>query len=186
MNKGIYQIVKKTSDLSVISQEVGKFFDNLIASSTNQADKLLYEQLKTSTLSQVGSIGSPWFRSFLVFDPRPILQKTTLQPVLGLWGSKDLQVPGAENYAEMKRALELGKNEKFNLHILNGLNHLFQNSTTGSPSEYENIEESFSVEALHIMSEWILKETKSEATRLQMQMIAFFLSNLIAFKLFQI
>ena len=63
---------------------------------------------------------------------------------------------------------------------------MFQNSTTGSPSEYENIEETFSVEALLIMSEWILLETKSEASRFHIRMITFFLSNLIAFKLIQI
>jgi hypothetical protein len=37
-----------------------------------------------------------------------------------------------------------------------GLNHLFQHCKTGLPSEYGEIEESFSVEVLEKMTTWIL------------------------------
>jgi uncharacterized protein len=38
---------------------------------------------------------------------------------------------------------------------LPGLNHLFQHATTGSPSEYGKIEETFAPAALTIISSWI-------------------------------
>ena len=152
-NNGVYQILKRLSDADRIRAEILSFYDNLIANS-DETDKVLYTEFKESTLNQILSISSPWFRSFLAFDPRPILEKTNI-PILGLWGSNDLQVPAAQNYDEMKKALEKANNNNFNLTILKGLNHLFQNSTTGNIDEYEKIEETFSVEALNLMSEWI-------------------------------
>ena len=156
INRGIYQVLKRESDIDKIRVQLNTYFDNLIASASNEYDRLLYEQVKKNTLKEVASLSSPWFRSFLAFDPRPILVETRI-PVLGLWGSKDLQVPANENYAEMKKALEKAKNKNFELKILPSLNHLFQHSMTGSPNEYDKIEETFSVEALEMMNKWIIK-----------------------------
>jgi hypothetical protein len=39
---------------------------------------------------------------------------------------------------------------------LPGLNHLFQHCTTGLPSEYSSIEETFAPEVLKLIDEWIL------------------------------
>ncbi len=38
---------------------------------------------------------------------------------------------------------------------LEGLNHLFQTATTGSPTEYAQIEETFSPAALDLITAWI-------------------------------
>ena len=40
------------------------------------------------------------------------------------------------------------------------LNHLFQTTTTGSPSEYAILEETFSPDTLKVLSEWIIEKTK--------------------------
>jgi hypothetical protein len=40
---------------------------------------------------------------------------------------------------------------------LPGLNHLFQTSETGSPSEYADIEETFAPAALDVVTAWILE-----------------------------
>jgi dienelactone hydrolase len=152
-NKDVYQIIKQESDFEKAEEEIIRFYDNLISIS-NDFDKILYLEFKESTLSQILSITSPWFRSFLVFDPRTILSETKI-PILGLWGSNDLHVPANENLNEMKKALEKANNKNFELKILNGLNHLFQNSTTGNIDEYERLEETFSVEALDMISDWI-------------------------------
>ena len=157
VNRGVYQILKRESDVNRIRAEFIIYFDNLVATSHDQADKDFYTEVKGSTLAQIDGISTPWFRSFLVFDPKNILEKTKI-PILGLWGSNDLQVPAKENRDEMLKALEIAKNDFFKLEILTGLNHLFQESTTGSPSEYEKIEETFSTEALGMMSDWILNE----------------------------
>lgn len=43
---------------------------------------------------------------------------------------------------------------------LSNLNHLFQTSATGSPSEYAQIEETFSPRALGVISDWILRHVR--------------------------
>ena len=40
------------------------------------------------------------------------------------------------------------------------LNHLFQESATGSPSEYATIEQTFSPVALAEITKWIQKQTE--------------------------
>jgi hypothetical protein len=42
------------------------------------------------------------------------------------------------------------------MYELNGLNHLFQQARTGNVTEYGEIEQTFSEEALLIISNWIL------------------------------
>jgi len=43
---------------------------------------------------------------------------------------------------------------------LPGLNHLFQTAKTGSPSEYQNIEETFAPAALKIIADWLDEQTE--------------------------
>ena len=109
-----------------------------------------------SQLSQAVAVArSPWFRFFIDYDPRPALRQVKC-PVLALNGSVDLQVPPRQNLPEIQKALKAGGNRDFETHELPGLNHLFQNSTTGSPAEYGKIEETFSPAALKAMREWIV------------------------------
>jgi uncharacterized protein len=106
--------------------------------------------------AQVKTLTSPWFRYFLSYDPAPALRQVRC-PVLALAGSKDLQVPPAQNLPAIRAALEAGGNKKFEVVELPGLNHLFQTATTGAPSEYSTIEETMSPVALEKISSWIVK-----------------------------
>lgn len=106
--------------------------------------------------SQLKQFSSPWFRYFLGYDPRPTLRKVRC-PVLAINGEKDLQVPPRENLAEIEKALKTGGNTAYEIHELPGLNHLFQESKTGAPSEYGSIEETINPAALKLMADWILK-----------------------------
>ena len=108
--------------------------------------------------SQVRLMVSPWFRFFLDYDPLPALQKT-MCPVLALNGEKDLQVSPKENLAKIQKALQDGGNQDFQTSELPALNHLFQHSPTGSPTEYGGIEETMAPEALNTVSDWVLKHT---------------------------
>jgi len=76
--------------------------------------------------------------------------------VLAVNGTLDLQVPCKDNLEAIGAALERGKNPDFELVEFAGLNHLFQHCDTGSPSEYGEIEETFSIEVLEKMTKWIL------------------------------
>jgi len=103
---------------------------------------------------------SPWMRFFLDYDPAPALEKTRC-PVLALYGSKDLQVPPAQNLPVLKKALAEGGNKDFRAEVIPGLNHLFQHATTGSPNEYGGIEETMAPVVLDDVSSWILKHAVS-------------------------
>jgi fermentation-respiration switch protein FrsA (DUF1100 family) len=75
--------------------------------------------------------------------------------VLAINGEKDLQVPPGQNLPVIAAALAAGGNTDFAVRELPGLNHLFQTSETGAPSEYGLIEETFSPTALEIVGDWI-------------------------------
>ena len=96
---------------------------------------------------------------FLSYDPAPTLRKVKC-PVLALNGEKDLQVPPAENLKALEKNLKEGGNTAVTTLMLPGLNHLFQMSETGAPSEYSTIEETFSPTALDEITQWILGQTE--------------------------
>lgn len=77
-------------------------------------------------------------------------------PVLAMNGEKDLQVSANENLPAIEKALKSSGNNSIKTVKLPELNHLFQHCKTGLPSEYGNIEETFSPEALKIITDWIL------------------------------
>lgn len=99
-------------------------------------------------------VGIPWFRYFVTYDPRTTLRKVTC-PVLAINGEKDLQVSPKQNLPEIEKALTAAGNKDVTVRELPGLNHLFQHATTGAVTEYGQIEETFSPEALEIISDWI-------------------------------
>ena len=105
----------------------------------------------------VNQFNSPWFRLFLHYDPRPILEQVSV-PVLAIFGEKDLQVPHELNVPEIEAAFERGNNEATTVRVLPGLNHLFQQAESGAPSEYQQIEETFNQSALELVSSWILEQ----------------------------
>ena len=91
---------------------------------------------------------------FLTYDPAKTLEKVSC-PVLAINGSNDLQVPADRNLQAIAAALEKGGNTDYEVHKLEGLNHLFQTSETGLITEYSKIEETFSAKALDLISDWI-------------------------------
>jgi fermentation-respiration switch protein FrsA (DUF1100 family) len=134
---------------------------------TKQLRAELGDKTSDATLAaDVKQLSSPWFRYFIQFDPATALRKVTC-PVLALIGSKDLQVPPAQNLPAIRKALEAGGNKNFEADELPGLNHLFQTAKTGAPSEYGDIEETMSPTALERIATWILKQTSSPQANLQ-------------------
>jgi len=122
------------------------------------ARKKLEAQLSASS-ARINQILSPWFRFFLNYDPRPALMKVHV-PVLALNGEFDMQVPPREDLAAIEQALKDGGNRDYKIVLLPKLNHLFQTSKTGSPSEYGAIEETIAPVALETMGDWIVAHTR--------------------------
>lgn len=133
-----------------------------------QAAELTEEERRAAGYSeeamdaQIRTVMRPWFRTLLVYDPKPTLRQVKV-PVLALNGSKDLQVAAKENLAGISDALAAGGNRQVTVRELPGLNHLFQTAPTGAVAEYGSIEETFNPAALKMISGWILQQTASKA-----------------------
>ncbi len=108
------------------------------------------------TQSQLATMASPWFASFLRTDPIRYWRKVRC-PVLHLIGGKDLQVPADANIKPVVRALRRARNKDVTAKKLPGLNHLFQKAKTGLLKEYAELDETFNVEALDMIESWMKK-----------------------------
>lgn len=108
--------------------------------------------------SAVAQTTTPWMLYFIRHNPATVLQKVKC-PVLALNGSNDLQVP-KENLLAIKHALAKGGNKRITTQELPGLNHLFQESKTGAPTEYATIEQTISPAALTALLTWLQAQVK--------------------------
>jgi hypothetical protein len=109
--------------------------------------------------NEVNKITTPWMLYFIKSNPAIFLSKVKC-PVLAVNGEKDLQVPPQENLKAIKAALAKGGNKQVTIMEFPNLNHLFQESKTGAPSEYAAIEQTFSPNALAEITKWIKAQTK--------------------------
>jgi pimeloyl-ACP methyl ester carboxylesterase len=100
-------------------------------------------------------LGLPWLTDLIRYDPQPALSQTTC-PVLALNGANDLQVPAEQNLKAIETILQEAGNNNVTIKELEGLNHLFQESKTGLPAEYAQIEQTFSRQALEFIKDWVL------------------------------
>lgn len=147
---------QKASQLREIIDLVEKQTDNAILEK-DVREKLRGKVREPQLEMQIKTLGSPWFRYFLSYDPATTLEKVTC-PVLVLSGAKDLQVPPRQNLPAIRKVLEASGNKRFEIDELPGLNHLFQPATTGSVAEYSSIETTVAPVVLEKISSWILKQ----------------------------
>ena len=125
---------------------------------TNGADTS-NQQVKDAALNQVAQFKAPWFRYFLKYNPANNISKLKI-PVLAINGEKDVQVSAKENIAAWQQLLTKGENKNFETMELPNLNHLFQETKSGSIAEYGTLEQTFSPAVLKIMKDWILQNAK--------------------------
>lgn len=158
INQGAFNMVTKSTSTETLKAELPKYL--LTALEADTSIKIPAGMTKNQFVdAQVKQITSPWMVYFIKHDPAQVLQKVKC-PVLAVNGSKDLQVPPVINLNGIKAALEKGGNKKVTTKELPGLNHLFQECTTGLPDEYSKIEQTISPSALNEVTQWILKQVK--------------------------
>ena len=150
-----FAIVKEEKDPAIARQKL----DADRAKSEERARKKLESQIAAAK-AQADVLLSPWFRFFLSYDPRPTLAKVKV-PVLAMNGEVDVQVPAKADLAAIGQALKEAGNRDYKIVLLPKLNHLFQTSTTGAPSEYGSIEETIAPIALQTMGDWIVAHTSA-------------------------
>ncbi len=158
LNEKLYNVIDNEPDSAKAVKKLEAAFDEYV-NSLPEEERNKPQYTEEGRDQVIKTLINPWFRFFLKYDPRPVLESITI-PVLALDGSNDLQVPPKEDLAEISKALKAAGNKNFEVKELPGLNHLFQDSKTGSPSEYGKIEETFSPDALKIIGDWILEVTK--------------------------
>ena len=157
-NRGAYAIVTASTDIEQLKTDLTSYYNTRFKDNPDfevpqgmTADELIQ--------SMVDQLANPWMQYFIQHDPAPVLEKVKC-PVLALNGEKDLQVPPKENLGAIAAALKKGKNKKFTTQEMPGLNHLFQECTTGSPEEYATIEQTISPAALTQILTWVNVQTK--------------------------
>ena len=99
--------------------------------------------------------GNPWYMWFLDYDPAADIARINC-PALILNGGKDTQVNAERNLAAIRKHLKQSAETK----VYPDLNHLFQHCTTGLPTEYGQIEETFAEEVMADIAAWILRQVK--------------------------
>ncbi len=142
LNSKIFNLIIKSSDDEKLKNDITTLLkqnplDNL-------PEGMTQDQYIEFALNQYTNI---WTKYFIKLDPSVALKKVKC-PVLAINGSKDLQVPSRENLEIIKNSLIKGKNKQISITEIPNLNHLFQETTTGSVSEYEKNEQTFSPIAL--------------------------------------
>ena len=152
-NQRLFAIVTQEKDSAVARQKL----QEAAAQRAEAARKKLEAHLKGAE-AQSSAFASPWFRYFLGYDPRTTLVKVHV-PVLAINGEKDLQVPPREDLDGIDQALKQAGNRDYKIVLLPNLNHLFQTSKTGAPSEYPQIEETIAPIALQTIGDWIVGHT---------------------------
>lgn len=157
INKGAYDLVIKSKNTEELNKELTAYMTSYIEQVLK--DDPAQSLPEGTTIEQVVKVQvdgliSPWMQYFIKYDPSIILEKVKC-PVFAINGEKDLQVPPKENLEAIKTALAKGGNKKVTTVELPGLNHLFQECTTGSPDEYATIEQTISPVALTTMVEWM-------------------------------
>jgi alpha/beta superfamily hydrolase len=151
-NKKLYSVLKKEKDDKKAEVKIMVIYRERL-----EKRKLSKEEIEKGVAQLKATFGAmtyPWFRYFITTDAANFWKKVNC-PVLALNGEKDLQVSARENLPAIEKAVRSSGNKAVKTISLPGLNHLFQHCTTGLPSEYGQIEETFSPEALKIMSDWI-------------------------------
>ena len=99
-------------------------------------------------------VSTPGVGSFIGWDPRQDLEDLSI-PALAVFTEYDLQVPPAQSEPAMTRALAASGSPAHAVVTFEGLNHLFQPTTTGRPEEYGEIETTVSEEVLDFVADWI-------------------------------
>lgn len=153
LNQSIFEMIVSTDNNAELQQNIGNLIDNEVKqlSPEELPPGVTADQIVAQTVEQ---LTSPWMYAFIRYDPSMILKKVNC-PVLAINGSKDLQVPAKVNLEAIEKGLQAGGNQNITIKELPGLNHLFQECTTGSPNEYGTIQQTFSPIALTEITNWL-------------------------------
>lgn len=159
INAGLFDLVQQEIENDSLKAKLSSYLKEALRQESNTSAEKPQPNTDGEIAQQLATILNPWMLYFLRYDPAPILQMVKC-PVLAINGSNDLQVTPKENLEGIRKNLAIGGNKQVKIMELQGLNHLFQESKTGSPEEYETIEQTMAPVVLSEITAWI-KQTVS-------------------------
>ena len=157
-NKALFYLVSQFENKEALAQVL----EDQINAFIDEEERVDFPQemnRETYVKKQANQLANPWMMYFIKHNPAFVLESVTC-PVLALNGSNDLQVSAAQNLPAIEAALKAGGNTQVTIKEFDGLNHLFQESATGAPSEYAAIEQTMAPIVLETITSWILKQTE--------------------------
>ncbi|ARN78773.1 hypothetical protein BST97_12645 [Nonlabens spongiae] len=153
MFKTVFEKINNHPKLSQaeMSKEIEEIISDFVANGSEDFKKGYNQETQQSIAQQ---FSQDWMRFFITHDPTNDLQKVDV-PTLLLNGSLDYQIIPELNLPEMEKKIKSNGNEDVTVIEFDGMNHLFQNATTGAGYEYEMIDETIAPKVLSTISEWI-------------------------------
>ena len=150
-----FEILREEADDEAASRKIRALVDEEVDRLTKGQDPALAEALKRSTTHMATN---RWFRSLLDYDPVEPLDEVDA-PMLFLFGERDVQVPPEENIRRIREQLG-DRAERVSIEVEPKLNHLFQESESGSIAEYSLLEQTISPAVLERIGEWLDEHAK--------------------------
>jgi len=149
----IYSAIEKSKTKEKALEKCKRILENYDAKySDEQKNKIgLSFENRMATLS---IIASPWYYYLFHIDTKDFIKKVRC-PVYALNGENDLQVD-YRTHLEVLR-LNLPPNKQTKIVSFPKLNHLFQESETGLPSEYGLIEQTISPDVPESIVKWLIE-----------------------------
>ena len=154
------EVLRMYSDEDMVRANLVRLFDDYLHNKRLALTKSGYPAPDNAE-DYASGVLLPWMKDFMLYDPRQDLSRVQC-PLLSLIGEKDMQILPRENNAAIEKALLNSGNKDYSVRQLPGLNHLLQTARTGSPAEYQHIDEAISPSALNLISTWIHKQIGSE------------------------
>ncbi len=153
-NMQVYKLLQK--DISMDS--LPEYLDPLIKEFRNSLDSTERNKPENSAMRLYFKVASTFSNDYMhSFFTFPADKNFTYMqdPVLAIYGGKDVQVPADLNAPALNKQLEKAPTDSYKIITFPDCNHLMQAATTGSPAEYIFIETTIEPKVLKTIGEWI-------------------------------
>ena len=159
INAKVFEMIVKSEDDAQLKKDLTAHFTQLLKENADiEKPKEMTNEDYVALQVKETMKPFPWMKFFLKYDPTSNLALVKC-PVLALNGEKDLQVPAQDNLVAIENTLKKSGNKDVTTKMYAGLNHLFQETTTGNPAEYQTIEQTFSPLVIEDLTKWIRVKT---------------------------
>lgn len=144
-----------SGDTAQLTKRLNIAYRSIKDANTRHLSKEQKQRIGMTTAECYGwaaTMANPWMRTFCKLDPADYLPQVKC-PLLALNGDKDCQVPAGPNLAAVERLCS----QASTLQIIpfSGLNHLFQECTTGAVEEYAQLGQSPAPQVLAAIAAFI-------------------------------